>query len=66
MNFGEAVKLQKGVEQLTNEDTPLTADQKALLLRNMPILARLVSLFCQFGQFDKLREMSPGMWFRFF
>lgn len=53
-------KLQQGVDALTNKEKPPSAEQKAVLLRNMPILARLVSLFCQFGEFDSLRESSPG------
>lgn len=54
------VKLQEGVERLTNEEQPVTPEQKTALLRSMPVLARLVSLFCQFGDFDGLRESSPG------
>ncbi|KAL7005334.1 Sister chromatid cohesion protein 2 [Cystobasidiomycetes sp. EMM_F5] len=35
------------------------AAEKEQLLRTLPILAKLVSLFCQYGDFDRLRQTSP-------
>lgn len=58
-----SAKLQQGVEKLTDEEKPITAELRTLrtqLLRSMPVLARLVALFCQFGNFDRLRASSPG------
>lgn len=38
---------------------PVAAPEKNQLLRSLPILAKLVSLFCQYADFDGLRESSP-------
>lgn len=53
------VLLRQSIGRLLNKEKPPTPAERALAFRDLPVLARTVSLFCQHGDFDRLRACSP-------
>ena len=53
-------RVQLGINRLSDTSRPLSDDEKNQLLRNMPLLSKMVALFCQHANFDGLRASLPG------
>ena len=47
------------VARLLDKEKAINEVERLRLMRDLPVLARTVSLFCQHGNFDRLREDSP-------